>query len=71
MRSVLIRYDSSEDCWLAECPSLPGCVSDGATRDEAIANIQEAISGWIEVAEAAGIEIPVDNGEMELLQVGG
>ncbi|MEK7994535.1 MAG: type II toxin-antitoxin system HicB family antitoxin, partial [Planctomycetota bacterium] len=29
--------------WIAECPSIPGCVSQGATHDEAMANIREAI----------------------------
>jgi predicted RNase H-like HicB family nuclease len=32
---------------MSECPSLPGCVSQGRTRDEAIANIKEAIEGYI------------------------
>ena len=39
-----------EDGWIvAECPSLPGCISQGRTRDEAIANIREAMEGWLEV----------------------
>ena len=39
-----------EDGWIvAECPALPGCISQGLTRDAALANIAEAISGWLEV----------------------
>lgn len=38
--------------WFIECPSLPGCMSQGRTRDEARANIREAIEGWLEAAQA-------------------
>ncbi len=47
-RVVLIE---SEEGFAVGCPSLPGCWSQGATRDEALANIREAISLWLEVAE--------------------
>ncbi|HEM46922.1 MAG TPA: type II toxin-antitoxin system HicB family antitoxin [Alphaproteobacteria bacterium] len=45
-----------EDGWIvAECPSLPGCVSQGRTREEALANIKEAMELWLEVeAEESG-----------------
>ena len=35
--------------FVAEAPALPGCLSQGSTREEAIANIQEAVEGWLEV----------------------
>ncbi len=38
--------------YVAEVPALPGCLSQGKTREEAIANIKEAIEGWLEVMEA-------------------
>lgn len=45
MRQAVI---SGEDgYWLAECPSLPGCVSQGKTKEEATQNIREAIQGYI------------------------
>jgi len=45
-----IELDRDEDgVWIAECPSIPGCVSQGGTRDEALANIQEAIAACVEV----------------------
>lgn len=45
-----VRIYSGEDGYfVAECPGLPGCVSQGKTRDEALANIGEAITGWLEV----------------------
>lgn len=57
MRMVVNR--PGEDFgWVAECPSLPGCVSQGPTKAEAMANIKEAIEGWIEVTIAQGHAVP-------------
>lgn len=41
---------------VAECPALPGCVSQGETRDDALANIREAIEGWLEVQAERGVK---------------
>ncbi len=43
-----ITLESAEDGWIvAECPALPGCVSQGKTEQEALGNIKEAISAWL------------------------
>lgn len=57
MRQVLL-YQDEDGAWVAECPSLRGCVSGGQTVEEAIANIREAIEVWIEDAELHGDAIP-------------
>ena len=44
---ILIEQDE-DGVFVAECPSLPGCVSQGKTRSEALDNIQDAIKGYIE-----------------------
>lgn len=44
--------------YLARVPDLPGCVSDGATPEEALANVGDAINSWIEAATAWGRPIP-------------
>ncbi len=44
-----IRLVQSEEGWAVSCPALPGCHSQGATRDEAIENIKTAIREWMEV----------------------
>ena len=48
MRQVLL-YPGEDGYWVAECPSLAGCVSQGESREQAISNIKEAIEGYIEV----------------------
>jgi predicted RNase H-like HicB family nuclease len=59
MRQVLIF--PGEDGWfVAECPSLPGCISQGRTRPEAIANIREAIDLMLEELQDRGEPIPQD-----------
>ncbi len=47
---VIIERDET-GYYVAEVPALPGCLSQGKTREEAIANIKEAIEGWLEVME--------------------
>jgi predicted RNase H-like HicB family nuclease len=59
MRQVIL-YQDENGVWIAEVPSLPGCGSDGETREEALHNVKEAIDLWIEVAIERGKEIPQD-----------
>jgi predicted RNase H-like HicB family nuclease len=60
MRQVLI-YPGEDGFWVAECPSLPGCISQGETREEAVTNIREAIDLYIEVMAEDGIPVPGDH----------
>jgi predicted RNase H-like HicB family nuclease len=57
VRNVLI-YPGEDGFWVAEVPSLPGCISQGETRDEALVNIKEAIRLYIEVLKEDGLPIP-------------
>ena len=57
MRQVLI-YPGENGYWVAECPSLPGCVSQGTTREDAMVNIREAIEGYIGVLKEDGLPVP-------------
>jgi predicted RNase H-like HicB family nuclease len=52
-----IKLIQSDEGWAVSCPALPGCHSQGATREEAIANIKIAIQEWLEVeAEESGLK---------------
>ena len=52
MRLHIILEQDEAGYYVAEVPALPGCLSQGKTREEAIANIKEAVEGWLEVMEA-------------------
>ena len=57
-RKFFVTLEHDEDGWfVAKCPSLPGCVSQGKTREEAIANIREAIEGSLKRLQTYHIEI--------------
>ncbi len=57
MRQVVV-YPGEDGYWVAECPSLPGCISQGETKEEAIANIKDAIVGYIKALEEDGLPVP-------------
>lgn len=54
---VLIEPDE-DGVYVAECPTLPGCVSQGKTRDEALANVRDAIEGYVLSLEKHGEPVP-------------
>ena len=56
--SVFIICSKEDEAYLAQVPELPGCVADGSTREEALANVKIAAQGWIETAQDIGREIP-------------
>jgi predicted RNase H-like HicB family nuclease len=51
---------------VAECPAIPGCVSQGRTEDEALDNIREAVRGCLEARAAAGMPLTVATREIEV-----
>ena len=62
-----VTIDRDEDgVWVIECPSIPGCVSQGQTRDEAVTNIQEAISLCLEVRAERGLPLTVETQQVEV-----
>jgi predicted RNase H-like HicB family nuclease len=64
-RYEIILYWSDEDgAYIAEVPELPGCAADGASYQEAIANAEDVIDGWIETAREMGREIPKPKGRL-------
>lgn len=64
---VLI-YPGEDGYVVAECPALPGCASQGRTREEAVASIREAVEGWLEVQEERGGAVPAAEG-VEVVEV--
>ncbi len=60
MREVII-YRGENEYWVAECPSLPGCISQGNTKEETIKNIKEAIEGYILALQDDDLPIPEEH----------
>jgi predicted RNase H-like HicB family nuclease len=68
MRQVLI-YPGEDGYWIAECPSLPGCISQGKTSEEAVTNIREAIQGYIAALTDDHLPVPPDSFQAMLVAV--
>ncbi len=68
MRQVII-YPGEDGYWVAECPSLPGCISQGETEEEAVENIKEAIQLYIDVLKDEGRPIPEDRLTLVIVEV--
>ena len=68
MRQVLI-HPGEDGYWVAECPSLPGCVSQGSTREEAVRNVKEAMEGYILALQEDGLPVPEDRLDALLMAV--
>ena len=68
MRQAVI-YPGEDGFWVVECPSLPGCVSQGETREQAIANIREAIEGYILALKEDGLPVPEEKFDTMLVAV--
>ena len=63
--SVTINRDE-DGVWVVECPSIPGCVSQGATREEALKNIEDAIRLCLEVRAEKGMPLTVETRQVEV-----
>jgi predicted RNase H-like HicB family nuclease len=68
MRQVVL-YRGEDKYWVVECPSLPGCISQGKTKEEAIDNIREAIQGYVATLEEDKLPVPPENFETLVLAV--
>jgi predicted RNase H-like HicB family nuclease len=68
MRQVIL-YPGEDGYWVAECPSLPGCISQGKSVEEAMVNIREAITGFIELLQEDGLPVPEDPRLIQLVVV--
>ena len=65
----MVIYLGEDQYWVAECLSLPGCISQGKMKDEAISNIREAIEGYIAVLEEDHLPVPPENFDTVLVAI--
>lgn len=59
---LIVFWSAEDDAFVVDVPELPGCMTHGTTPAEAVANAQEAIALWLEVAREDGRPIPVPKG---------
>ena len=62
-----VTLERDEDgVWIVECPSIPGCVSQGETKDEALENIKDAIKVCLEVRAEKGMPLTIETRQVEV-----
>jgi predicted RNase H-like HicB family nuclease len=59
---VVISWSPDDEAFIARIPELPGCAADGATQEEALANVQIVAREWVETARELGRAIPPPRG---------
>lgn len=64
----VVTIDRDEDgVWVVECPCIPGCVSQGGTKEEALASIHDAIHTCLEVRAERGLPLTIETREVEVI----
>jgi predicted RNase H-like HicB family nuclease len=67
MKFEVVLQQDEDGAWIVECPRIPGCISQGKDREEALANIQEAIQLCLEVRIEAGLPLTIETTEVEVV----
>lgn len=68
MRHIIV-YRGRDGYWIAECPSLPGCATQGKTVEEAIKNAKEAVRAYIKALKKAGEPVPPETSGLLVAEV--
>ena len=64
---LMITLDRDEDgVWIAECPAIPGCISQGSSKDEAVENVRDAIRLCLEVRAEQGLPLTIEVRQVEV-----
>jgi predicted RNase H-like HicB family nuclease len=61
---IIIYWSQEDDCFIAEVPELPGCMADGMSYKEALANAEIVVQEWIETAQELGRQVPQPKGKL-------
>ena len=62
-----VTIDRDEDgIWVVECPAIPGCVTQGQTKEEALENIRDAISLCLQVRAEHGLPLTIETRQVEV-----
>ncbi len=66
MKFIITLFKDEDGMYIAECPSIPGCVSQGKTEEEAAKNIQDAIKECLEVRAERGMPLTISTRQVEV-----
>ena len=61
---LIIYWSEDDGCFVVEVPELPGCMADGDSYEEAVANAQQVVEEWIETAKELGRPVPEPKGRL-------
>lgn len=61
---MIIYWSEDDDAFVVEVPELPGCMADGASYEEAVANAKVVIEEWIKTARESGRSVPEPKGRL-------
>lgn len=61
---LIIYWSEADQAFIVEVPELPGCMADGASYEEALANVKEVIESWIATAQELGRSVPKPKGRL-------
>jgi len=67
MKYIITVFQDEDGMYIAECPQIPGCVSQGKTEDEAMVNVKLAIKECLEVRKEMGLPLTIDLHVKEVL----
>ncbi len=67
MKFVVTVVRDEDGAWIVECPSIPGCVSQGATKVEALENVKDAIAACLAVRSERGMPLTIETQQVEVL----
>jgi antitoxin HicB len=68
-RQVILHTDPEDGGWVAEVPGLPGCISQGDTKEEALRNVREAMALWLEAAGEEDFRVPAEDVQIEIQRI--
>jgi predicted RNase H-like HicB family nuclease len=66
MKFTVIIDRDEDGLWVVECPSIPGCVSQGVTKEDALVNIRDAIKECLEVRAERGLPLTIETQQVEV-----
>lgn len=61
---LIVSWSDDDQCFVVEVPELPGCMADGETYEEAVANARQVIDEWLDTARELGRPIPQPKGRL-------